>query len=289
MVSSLTHCIIIGAAKCGTTTLFDILAEHPEIAVPKVKELHYFNVKRNDYSSEEYFSNFRIDQLSRITLESTPAYLRNYREVPERIVRFPYSKKYKFIVLTRDPLERAYSHYLHMVRKGKEKREFKEAFWADALGDTRNSIVDWYRYRDDGLYAKQLKEWLKYFDIRNFMFLDSDELACNPVDVTNRIMNWLDVSEDELDYNKKSNVARLPKNKTVASFLNGDHFFKNILKAIFPIELGRKLKDYLNEKNYRVVEKADIHDVYDQHVISEMRKYFQSDQIEYRSLTQSDD
>src|SRR5215469_4673603 len=125
---------IIGAANSGTTSLYGWLKQHPEIFMPALKEPHYFSQIRPSYEqrylrtyvtdSRAYLKLFCRGACSRAIGEASPSYLFD-REAPLRIRSVvPHAK---IIVLLRDPLERAQSHYLMDVREGVQERTFDEA------------------------------------------------------------------------------------------------------------------------------------------------------------------
>src|SRR5262249_13344047 len=114
--------VILGAQKAGTTSLFNYLSAHPQVRSPTNKEVHYFDLnfargptwyrahfpKRSDTSLEQ--DDIRDEQ---ITLDASPYYL-FHPAVPERLkTTLPQAK---FIVMMRNPVDRAYSHYWHSVR-----------------------------------------------------------------------------------------------------------------------------------------------------------------------------
>lgn len=181
--------IIIGAMRCGTTSFYENLVKHPQISPTRQKELHFF-----DYDDlytrgfDWYLSNFpsitaRLRGI-RLTGEATPAYL-YLTYVPERIAatRLP---DIKFIVLLRDPVERALSHYHHMVRLGRETRPFDHAVrhdigcWQHTADDTLDHTFAYFRR---GLYAEQLEHWWRYFSRERFLILHSEDYYHDPVRV----------------------------------------------------------------------------------------------------------
>src|SRR5690242_8679107 len=101
------HFLIIGAQRCGTTSLFEYLANHPEIVPPSVKKIHFFD---SEYEKGEawYRARFPVLENGFITGEATPYYLFHPR-VPKRVRNW--NPNVKLIVLLRNPVDRAYSHF----------------------------------------------------------------------------------------------------------------------------------------------------------------------------------
>lgn len=121
---------ILGAQKCGTTTLFSNLITHPNIHAGSKKELHYFSLetnflKGNDYYQHQYCENIDTDQNFSYFIDSTPIYL-YLPYCAQRI--YLYNRNAKLIVLLRDPIERAYSAWNMYKRFNKWSVEQKFYF-----------------------------------------------------------------------------------------------------------------------------------------------------------------
>ena len=106
--------------------------------------------------------------------------------------------------MLRDPVDRAYSHYLHMVRLGFESLGFEDALRAEESrisGDMRKMASDpdyhaiesalRYSYVERGKYAMQLQHWFKYFDRSNVLLIQSEEFFREPGATFRRVVDWL--------------------------------------------------------------------------------------------------
>jgi hypothetical protein len=186
--------LILGAAKSGTTSLYNYLIQHPCVEPCFRKEVHYFD--RNFNKGVRWYRSFfpRKDLhkagCSRVVSgESSPYYL-FHPLAAERIARV--APEARFFVLLRDPADRAVSHYNHRVRAGQEKLPIEEAFAAEEerlrgeaekLGDgvTRFSFNHYYySYLSRGRYARQLESWFSRFPRGQFLVIDSDDLFRDP-------------------------------------------------------------------------------------------------------------
>ena len=116
----LPNFLIIGAQRCGTTTLYNQLVSHPDISPATTKELHYFDI--NFSKGIQWYKEQFNDE--RIIGEASPYYI-FHPLCPKRI--FDIIPEVKIIVLLRNPVERAYSHYWHEIRLGKENLSFEDA------------------------------------------------------------------------------------------------------------------------------------------------------------------
>ena len=121
---------------------------------------------------------------------------------------FHYNPLVKIIVVLRDPVERAWSHYCHEVRLGVERLQF-----ADAIERERSRAGEWsekteydfeadhFSYAMRGRYEQQLHRWLDYFPLSQMLILKSESLFESPVENLNRIAAFLDV--DSIDWKTK--------------------------------------------------------------------------------------
>lgn len=182
--------LIIGAMKGGTTSLFQYLAKHPSIRPPFRKEIKYFDLHYRQ-GSGWYRAHFptRFKMRGGITGEATPYYM-FHPLAPKRIAAdLP---QVKLIAILRNPVDRAYSHYNHMVRVGREPLSFEEALDREEerlSGEVEKIKADpaystfkhlHYSYQARGRYAEQIGTWLGLFLRNQMMFLSSEELYTSP-------------------------------------------------------------------------------------------------------------
>ena len=195
---------IIGAQKCGTSALHDILIQHPNIATPKAKEIHYFDndswyFKKN--SIIEYNKYFNLSRAkSTLYFEASPLYI-FHPQTPFRI--FDYNPKAKFIVLLRNPTKRAFSawsmyHHDEYIKKNLPNLHDPCDFDISINNELENNLLlDFYdnniSYIKRGIYHYQIKRWLKYFNYNQFIFIDSDSLKNNFNKTIIEIQNFLKI------------------------------------------------------------------------------------------------
>lgn len=196
--------IIIGAQKAGTTSLFGYLSEHPNIAPALAKEVHYFdyNYGRGEGWYRAHFptvwSRWRGE--FRLTGEASPYYL-FYPHAAWRAHQL--APRAKLLVLLRNPVERAYSHYHHQVRFGVEPLTFEQAIeqeparlvgeYEEILADPEYYSFNYqnYSYLARGMYANQLSQWFKYFPREQFLILPSEPFYANPGETFARVLDFL--------------------------------------------------------------------------------------------------
>lgn len=153
---STVNFLCIGAPKCGTTWLHEILNSHPEICVPaSIKEVHYFD-RYYTRGEEWYHSLFENHIAGQKKGETTPHYL--YLDDCERI--YNYNKKIKLILILRDPTDRCVSHY-----KYRQRLDNYQGSFSDFLNDYPTAI-EW------SLYGIHLKRYLEVFKPEQILLLD---------------------------------------------------------------------------------------------------------------------
>ncbi len=201
--------LIIGGQRCGSTSLFSYLSQHPRIVPSYKKEVHYFDL-HFDRGSDWYRSHFplqaradfeqRLDRPPR-TGEATPYYI-FHPQVPARVADL--LPKVKLIALLRNPVHRALSHYHHHRRKKYEFLSFEEALDAEEerldgaeqrlVGDDGYSFNHHrYSYLARGRYAEQLERWWQHFDRNQFFIARSEDFYAEPSSIIADICQFLEV------------------------------------------------------------------------------------------------
>ncbi|WP_216638965.1 ATP-binding cassette domain-containing protein [Paenibacillus sp. FJAT-26967] len=194
--------LIIGTQKGGTTSLYHDLTQHPGIKSAAVKEVHFFD-EQYHFGYDWYKKNFPPDlPEDSITGEASPYYL-FHPQTPGRVREW--LPDVKLIVLLRNPIHRAYSHYQMMVRRGLEPMSFTEALQTersrveaeyermsrDPRYSSQNCSI--YSYLKRGLYAEQLERWYRYFPKDQILVMSSEALLRNPAESYRNVLAFLDM------------------------------------------------------------------------------------------------
>jgi hypothetical protein len=165
--------VVIGGKKCGTTYLYHLLSLHPLVEPAATKELHFFDALF-DEGVEWYRQCFPKPRLkdgrNTITGEATP-YM-NVPHAPERMAKV--IPQARLIALLRNPVDRAYSDYQMLSRKGDETRTFEEVMDYDNLDDAPH------KYLSRGVYVDQLARWSEFFPKEQMLVLKSEDFFENP-------------------------------------------------------------------------------------------------------------
>lgn len=221
--------IIIGAQRCGTTSLYDYLSNHPQIIPSPVKELFYFddyytrpiNWYKSFFPTEKQKEKLERDLIARvITGEASPSYFFHPYAAKRIKETLP---QVKLILVLRDPIERAYSHYNHIRRLNREPLSFEEAIEKEQeritpdieklnkdefyKADHRRD----YSYLTRGYYAKQLKEWYKYFPKEQLLIVQSEEFYKDTPRVYNEIVEYLGLNSYTLPVFEAKNALKYAK------------------------------------------------------------------------------
>ncbi|ATX80279.1 Sulfotransferase domain-containing protein [Mariprofundus aestuarium] len=247
--------MIIGAAKSGTTSLHHYLTQHPQIFLPMEKELQFFTDNELYNKGKEFYLNSYFSGAESYSAigEATPFYLHRPEIVIPRLKHFFPAESLKFIVLLRDPVKRAWSHYLHMVRLGLEPLSFEQALEAESERLSQQPM-SWYSYFSDGLYYRQLEKWFNQFPKEHFLIITQDQLAENVTQTLEDVFMFLDVeSHISIADTTMKNEAGEAKSKLLMRFLMGRPFGMPAIKRVLPIKFRRRVGMKLRQMNTRPV------------------------------------
>lgn len=255
--------LVIGAAKSGTTTVYEYLSGHPKVFFPKFrKEPFYFSFgnKQPGYSdaqfvehliwnASDYLSLYAQAPSDALCADASTSYLYTAEQTIENIKALygDQAKKVKIIAILRHPAERAFSHYTYLIRNGHENLSFTQAIQPSIIAQRKN--IRWgYDYLQYGMYAQQLMLFKDFFDeVKVFLFEDIKD----PKTFSEQLFSFLQINPVELSSQRIANPSGIPKNKTIIKILRGN-FFTRFLRAALPSSLKNILlvwRDKLMQKN----------------------------------------
>ncbi|EDM45359.1 hypothetical protein SCB49_06117 [unidentified eubacterium SCB49] len=237
--------LIIGSPKCGTTSLYYYLNEHPEVFLPEQKELHFFTNKilskqttgKYDIETKRfhikditaYKSLYKAASSKHIAIgEASPSYINH----PEIIgdIKSTLSEDTKIIIMLRDPIKRAYSNYLHMLREGRETLPFFDALTVE---DERaqQGYSDFWLYRFNSEYFEKVDAYKKAF--KDVLIINFEAFFKDTSNQLKKVYTFLDIDSD------------FEPNNTETAFNPGGVYKKNIVtKLVFE---QSKTKDFLKK------------------------------------------
>lgn len=188
--------LLVGTQRGGTTSLFSYLAAHPDVRPPVVKEVHGFTLH---WSRGEpwYRAHFPVRSPTSLSIDASPYYLFHPLAAERAASTVPDAR---IVVLLRDPVERAWSHYQHSVRLGFEEHSFRAALdleekrLAGEVDRIRSDprFVGWRHrqqsYRARGEYGEQLRAWLAVYPRERLVVVRSEDLYANPAATFARVL-----------------------------------------------------------------------------------------------------
>ncbi len=207
--------VILGAQRGGTTSLYEWLVAHPGVTPGRKKEVHYFD-QHYDLGERWYRSHFPIKRSGQITGESSP-YMLFHPLAPGRAAKdLPVNTR--FIVLLRNPVERAISHYwLWQQRNTIERYSLERAIELEPerLASEKEQLLRGekspkhlaYSYVSRGEYAPQLRRWFAAVGRDRILILESEKLYADPA-ASNRVLDWLGLAPHGRPYPASNSADR---------------------------------------------------------------------------------
>ena len=189
--------VVAGAQKSGTSALDAYLREHPELCLPRKKELHFFDTDRwfavepVDYAP--YHAQFQPRAPQRLLGEVTPAYM-YWPSAAERIAR--YNPAMRFVLVLRNPVTRAYSHWNMSRQLGREPLSFLDALRAEPQRrrDLPFERAKRFTYVERGFYAQQLERLWRHFPVEQTLVFKSETLFDEPGAALSAVAAFLDIA-----------------------------------------------------------------------------------------------
>lgn len=254
----LPNFLIIGAAKGGTTSLYHYLAQHPQIYMSPLKEPRFFALEGEELNFQN--PDRSINHTSVTTLaeycqlfegvsdeiaigEASPLYLYSTKAV-ERIAH--YVPEAKLIVILRNPVERAYSCYKHLIA-------LEPYSFADALKEEDKRIAqNWshlWHYRHGGYYYQQLQRYFEKFDREQIEVYLFDDLQSDPLRLVQNLFSFLEVDNSFVPDLTYQNVSNNPKVKVLQNIVSGKHLLRTASQKVFPQSIRKNVAQKIRNWN----------------------------------------
>lgn len=253
---------VIGAAKAGTSAMYHVLKQHPQIYMSPIKEPRFFAFEGDSLrfcgpgddwlmrqvvtTLDNYVELFEGVTDETAVGEASPVYLTLSDKVSQRIQHYvPHAR---LIAILRHPADRAYSAYLNWVAMGHEQLSFAQALAAEQERKDKNWAYYW-QYRERGLYASLLQPYLKRFERGQMRFYLYEDWNDRPQEVLRDIFRFLQVDESFFPNLVRHNVTWMPRNRAVKLWLEEPSWLKTLLKPLLPQRWRRKLFFRLRKLN----------------------------------------
>lgn len=273
MPEKLPNFFIVGAAKSGTTSLYEYLRQHPEVYMAPIKETHHFSTDLNpdafrpNYARSlnkdisrwlqgdmkegifhafvrdwnQYMQLFRLVTDQKAIGEVTNSYLYSSEAAANIRRRFPHAR---IIMMLRNPAERAFSHYLMDLRIGYETADFMTALKKDMARNPKGWGIS-NMYIEIGQYAQQVKRYLDTFPAEQLRIYLFDDFVQNPEEIMRDLFRFLGVRDDvHIDFSRRYNPSFIPKNRFI-TLLNAQKRFRDWVKSMLPRSLRSRAKTML--------------------------------------------
>ena len=250
---------IIGAPKAGTTSLYYYLSEHPQIQMSSQKETDYFSsqniqnqgmyYRRNRVSTLEKYKSLFTQKEGVIYGEASVSYM-YYDTVANDIKK--YNPNAKIIVILRNPIDRAFSHYLMDYRLGLVSDSFEKII--NRQSKHQYASLFYQQYVLVSKYYEQLKRYFDVFDREQILVLDYQDFKTETSKTLESVYKFLDIDIDYLaNTATRHNTFSMPKNAII-------RFFYSIVgfRKLFNIFFSEKMKEVVRVKLFRAGEKPKI-------------------------------
>ncbi len=257
--------LIIGAAKAGTTALYEYLAERPQIYMSPQKDTSFFALEgeKPAFSGppgqpvhiktrvitriEDYCAQFLGRSTETAIGEVSPLYLYSPKAAGHIKRRLEHAK---LIAILRNPADRAYSAFTMMRLNGRESiADFEAALRAEETRIAGNWGFIWH-YKQQGFYYSQLKRYLNLFDERQLRIYLTDDLFANPMEVLRNIFHFLDVDDTFVpDISQRHQLSGVPKSRLFHRVLVDAFPLRSIVRNCLPKKFRRRLKNRLISRN----------------------------------------
>ena len=272
--------LIIGAAKAGTTALYEYLKQHPAIFMSAVKEPHFFCFEGQNLQfagppsptatlsvteKNAYQRLFANTQGFAAVGEASPFYM-YYPQTAENIKK--YIPRVKLIAVLRNPVERAYSNYQFNRRDEKEPlHDFRAALQIEVERAAQN----WgpiYRYKGLGFYYQQLARYYEQFPAEQIRVYLYDDFNSQPLPVIQDICRFLGVEDTFTpDMSYRHNPSGIPKSRVLHNLINSPNILMSLFKVVTPVKWRRNFKQNLQKRNlqrepFNPVIRAELVEVY---------------------------
>lgn len=244
-----TNLLIIGAGRSGTTSIYEYLKAHPNICFSKIKEIHYFSIEEIFKKGEQYYHSFyNYDEKTHKLFASADTYLFiAQNEIIKRI--YDYNPQMKFIVMLRNPVDRAFSGYRYAINNGHMDKKISFIDSLKIETDLLNKNISIVRKNNlcnafQSKYFYHLSRWTKIFPKENFLLLKTADLKENPNKILNKITTFFEIEKFNTTEKIKANTAKKVKSKKIEQILlNRNLKIRRIISKITPNKLKQKIFD----------------------------------------------
>jgi hypothetical protein len=263
--------LVIGTAKAGTTSLCHYLRQHPDVFVAREKESHFFLFEDGGPvfagpRDDEEFNKLIITDPGRYLqcfAGAGPATARGEASVyylyePRALERaLAYDPGMRFVAVLRDPVDRAFSAWSHMMRDG---REPESDFIAAVDAEHERTASGWsygFRYESVGRYAQQLEAARARVPSDQMHVLLYEDLVTRPGPTLSSLFHFLGVRDIPVNSSLVMNASGRPRLRALNQLLTQRNPVKEGLKKVLPYRVGNVVAHRLRNWNLQTVSMAE--------------------------------
>jgi len=282
MEQSKPNFLIAGVARCGTTSLYHYIKQHPSIGLPNIKEPKFFSSRFTSFphngigdstvdakiirTEHDYFSLFEgLNKYEKIGEASSDYFYYHQKTVPAIKATLG---DIPVIIVIRNPIERSFSAYNNLLRDNREKLSFKEAL--DKEEERIENNWDWmWHYKKGSLYADGIQNFMSHFS--NVKVILYDDLKNDPEKTTKGVFDFLNVSSDfkpdtSVTYSHSGKIG----NSLIATLTRRDLWLTNMVRNIAFALIPRS---FLEKKAGKIMKKETL----SAGIQEKLKKYFIQD------------
>ncbi|NVK40752.1 MAG: sulfotransferase [Oceanospirillaceae bacterium] len=249
---------ILGFTKCATTSLYDQLCTHPGIIANRVKEPHFhfaqlrgtaFNGPADDDTVAQMFISNRCDYIKLynredgITIDASAMSIENLDIVSMIHDEHPEAR---YILMLRNPLDRAFSAFSHMVRDARESKSFRQALEEELQGEREGHLPIW-RYLDSSRYVERVQGARRLLGDR-LMVIRYDDYIQNNATTMDTVARFIGIDPIEWQL-EHSNKSGNPRSKSLQKALMRKSIVKSTFVALFPRSFVTAAKRFISDLN----------------------------------------
>ena len=298
IVTPFPNFFIIGVHKAGTTSLYNYLRQHPKIFMSREKEPNtlFYEFVDGDFSGppdviqtqprrkmQDYVDLFKdAGEATAVGEASFYLYSDNARNTLQKL-----APNARFIVILRNPVDRAYSNYLHLRRVGEERnKDFRVALAQEEMRIRQGYRIFW-QYKSLGLYAKPLKEYFSTFGRQRFYIQLYENWQANNRGILEEIFTFLKVDSDAvINTGTKFQVGYNTRFTSFAYFLYNKTPMKTALEKTFNPWLPKSLRypvwSFLAEANRKLADELEPN------IRQELLGFYRQDILELQDMIEMD-
>jgi hypothetical protein len=258
----LPNLVVVGAPKCGTTSLYHYLGQHPQVYLPTRKELHYFSRRELARDTAGPGDQTVLQHLC----ADRAAYEAEYAAAGEQPVLGDISPSYfdfaevapamrrelgdaRIVILLRDPIGKAFSQYMHLVRDGRETLPFFRALEAEAERTRQGWSMIW-RYAGSSRYAARVRRYLDAFGPERVRVYRFEDFIADPQATLTDLWTWLGIDPAvRPDTSRAFNASSRPRSRLVASLISKRSPLAAAARALVPAGVRNRVTEAVRGLN----------------------------------------